>query len=139
LGSILQIASTEITTFATTTLIDPAFATLLTLPIETHGGDVLALFSVAVVAVTGATLNNPEFRLVVDGALYGSTSACLFGALPNAAALDWLVPGLAPGVHTFEIEWAKYPGSDVPTTLVVAPSLAPNGQHASFVLLEFVP
>jgi hypothetical protein len=132
--SVNQILSDELTVDATTTAVDPVFATLLSVPITTIGGDLLILFTIALGASNTA---NGEMRALLDGVRVRATS-CVLLAPPfsNAAALSLHVTGVAPGAHLVTADWGKAPGTGAAVTLICSPVTLPNRHHASLVVAE---
>jgi hypothetical protein len=131
--SFVQVVSVELEVDASTSLIDPIFATLLTLPITTIGGDLLIWFTVS--AHSSANLI-PEFRLLLDGGLLESTGMLFVNTQSNSAAVFRRVAGVAAGAHTITAEFAKAPGTAAGSLILVQPVLLPNREHAHIVAAE---
>jgi hypothetical protein len=131
-----QVQSVELEVDASTTVTDPVFSTLLSVPITTSGGGLLFWFSMAgasSAAVTG------EFRLLLDGAVLAGGSDAFIGATFAAAvAIALLQRNVAAGAHVVTVEWAKIPGAAPGTVLRCFPVTVPNRHHASLVVGELV-
>ncbi len=130
----------EATADATTAVIDPVFATLLTLPITTVGGDLICRVTCSyaiLVAVVGGT----GFRLSLDGtpvALTGMSGAIGGPGAQNAVLLFKRIAAVAAGAHTLDLEWALAAPVFAGAVLTVRPVTMPNSEHASLFVREVV-
>ncbi|GAB4572950.1 MAG: hypothetical protein Kow0077_13810 [Anaerolineae bacterium] len=104
-------------------------STNLSLTLETHGGPVLVLFSGNVYA--SSTAYRVRFDVAVDGTRYSGAALGLLqqgdlgGAADSARPVSFavLVGNLAPGTHTFTLQWAVASGCTV--SLVAHPVYSP--------------
>ncbi len=138
-GNIIQSVFTELTVDALFVVQDPVFMTLFSVPIITGGGDLEIFFTCGFSSpATGFVLLSGEFRLFIDSVLQRSTQCdMLFG---NAAQVQLVfkATGLAPGLHTVDIEVAQDPVS-VLAGVRIRPVTVPNGEHASLLIHEVQP
>lgn len=132
-ASFAQVVSVELDVDASTTVVDPAFATLLSLPITTSGGDLLMWFTAAVHSSAGVL---PEFRLLLDGTLLASASTILLIGVTNSVAIFWRSIGVVAGAHTITVEWSKVLGEPAATFLLASPVTLPNREHVHIVAVE---
>ncbi len=133
--SILQVVSDDLDVDVSTTVVDPVFATLLTAPITTIGGDLAMFFTVSGVA---SGFVNGEYRLLLDGALLDSVAISFIGPTFGNSGSVVHVSSVLPGAHTVTIEWALIPGTLGGPSLSVSPVTSPNREHASLVVEEIL-
>lgn len=127
-----QVVSDELTVNASTTVVDPLFSTLLSVPMTTQGGDLLIWFSES---GGSSGVVTPEFRVLLDGVLLAGASA-LLGIGANSASFALLQKDVAAGAHTITVEWSKIVGSGPTIVLTISPLLLPNQHHASLIVGE---
>lgn len=111
-------------TAATTT-----FATLLSVSIDTDGGDLEIAHSFGV-DFTGGLSSDLIFRLLVDSTVIESAVETAGGNRTRSGAIIALVP-VDPDSHTVEIEWKKSSASGAGTI-----NPANDGEHATLVAKE---
>lgn len=123
----VQSQSTELSVDTTTT--SGTFVDLLTVTIESTGGDILC--SVSSGASNSGANNGIYFRVTLDG-VAGRGAASRYINLPSVAvAIQDRFTSVPPGSHTVKLQWRVDGG-----TGRIRPATVPDAEHATLRIIE---
>ncbi len=111
-----------------------AFATLISIPFSTEGGNLEIEYDVSASATIAGL--EAHFRLLLDGAVvFGSGSAINASAigLASTAAASAEVTGVAGGAHLLELQWRVVVAIG---SIQCRPVTAPESEHATLSMRE---
>jgi hypothetical protein len=113
-----------------TTTTSASWANLLTLDADTHGANrYLLLRASFATSDSSSTSGSNQFRLTVDGTVYGYSGAEVFTCIQTGSIVARVGP-LAEGDHTVQLDWRTVAGN----TLRCRPTT--QAEHASIMATE---
>ncbi len=130
----LQTQFAALTRNASTTVVSPVFANLLTADITTTTGNLAIWFTAS---LTATDTLNAVFRILVDNAPIpnGAGASVAFISFVTNYAITVRHP-VNPGPHRVAIQWAKAAGSLGPPTISIAAAALPESFQAGLTVQE---